>query len=123
MSFQDDLETHLQAVCDRDIDTLEASLSKDSSITLILPNGALRETKEDFIEFHESWFEDQDWSITHEIVSTKESTSSAHAIVQSMFKDKDEDGKDYEVNMLISFMFVREDGLWKMGHCQNTVVK
>ena len=91
MSFQEVLNQLLKAIEKKNFKQLEACLPPEGPIAAIMCDGTVLEDVEDYLEFHKEWFEDGEWSITHDIVFTEETTEMSYAVVENEYFDKDDD--------------------------------
>ncbi|MGC1469174.1 MAG: nuclear transport factor 2 family protein [Sphingorhabdus sp.] len=118
-----DVETafaaHAKAVASRDIAALASTLTRDEGLILILPNGKLTKTRNEYLEFHRAFFAEPSWSIAFEPISKLEGKDFAVITTKSRYRDVD-DGKPFESSNWVTFGFKRENGCWKLVHDQNT---
>lgn len=119
MTFKETLELHLEAVRNRDIDTLITTLPKEGEETiLILPNGSMDRSRDSFVEGHIEWFSDKSWRQDIEILNIIESKEMGLATVKY----------DYVVDekvlstALLTLVFKLVDNNWVLVHDQNTPI-
>lgn len=122
MNFKDTLKLHLDAMKTKNFDQFMSTVKVDD-VTLIMPNGTLITEKEEFVELHKDWFEDQDWAIEYELLSTEESVDIAYALLNINYKDCDADGNKIEMNYYLNLIFRKQNEKWLLIHDQNTVYK
>ena len=122
MTFIETLHTHLQAIQQRNIDTFLATLTKDESLSVILPNGTLFETRTAFVEFTRQWFADPDWQMTVELLRTVETAEMGLALLSVVYADLDPKGEPYELRYYLTLVFAQQEGVWRLVHDQNTLL-
>jgi uncharacterized protein (TIGR02246 family) len=122
-SFRAGVEVHLAAVAARDLNALIPTLSRGNDLTMIAPNGAKFDTRQQFIDFHRQWFAAKDdGKITTDIVRLVESPALGHALIKSHYQFTDASGKPQASDSWLALTFALEDGSWRLVFDQNTLI-
>lgn len=120
MEFKRTAENFLKSINDKDFKSLREFLPKSGPIVGIMCDGSILDTVEEYIEFHEEWFEDTQWSISHDIVFLEESSEMAYAVAESDYFDKDEDGEPYSMSLITTCIMRLVEGQWVVTLFQQT---
>lgn len=112
-TFIQALTTHLDAVSQRDLPTLEATLSPKGDMHLILPQSKMTSTVKGFMDYHRAWFEGGgEWTLDNKIVYTNVGEDLGFAVVEAVYKEPERDGKPYFNRMNVSYSLKKMDGKW-----------
>jgi len=106
------LEKHLTAVSQRDLSTLESTLSPTGEMYLILPQTPTTTTAEEFLESQGMWFQDTVWTFETKILNTIVEDNLGIAIVDAMYREPERNGVPYFNHMNISYTLRKENGNW-----------
>lgn len=106
------MQKHLDAVSNRDLKTLESTLSPDGNMQLILPGTEIIEGKSGFMDYHREWFKAPDWTIDSKILNSQVGGTLAMIIVESIYREPERDGKPYFNRMTISYDLKKIDENW-----------
>ena len=119
-SFEETLKVHLQAVEDRDFDTLLSTLPEEGGETvLILPRGSIDKSRDNFVSGHKDWFADKSWKQKFEIINTITTAEMAVATVKYVYTE----GTGEVWNALLGLVFQKIDDRWVLVHDQNTRIQ
>lgn len=110
--FHATLRKHTKAIADRDIETLKTLMSPEGVMHLIRPNTEVVYSTDNYIKYHESWFQDPNWSIKFTITDSEVGEELGMAITEVMYSVPERDGKPYWNKMTISFVMKKIDGAW-----------
>lgn len=116
MSFLEALEEHLEAISERDIDRFAATLAGDD-VRFVGGDGRIIEGRENVIAAHRDWFMNDGWRFDPEILWTREERDAAWALTRVRYS---ENGNARM--FLLLFLFVDEDGNWRVVYDQNTPI-
>lgn len=119
--FVQTLQKHLDAVANRDLDALLATVSQKPGLTLVMPNGKIIAGFVAYRDFHQTWFADPDWTFSPKVESTLLTPELCHAAIAVEYKDLDREGNPYEQKLYLSLLFRLEQGHWLLVHDQNTL--
>lgn len=108
-AFLNRLNLHLNAISSKNLESLKETLSPDGDMILILPQSEPTFAAKDFLDMHETWFQDSTWTFETKILKHEIAGNLGIAIVDVMYKEPDRNGKPYFNHMIISY------GLRKMG--------
>jgi uncharacterized protein (TIGR02246 family) len=122
LTFSQTLEKHLKAIQKRDLSALVETLPPDR-LTLIMADGRLVDSTQEFIELHRDWFRSQTWTIAIEPVNVTESADLAVATLHLDYRDRSPDGQATRQTSYLTLVFARRDGQWVMIQDQNTPIK
>ncbi len=111
-AFKTALKIHLDAISARDLETLEATLSPQGDMHLILPQINITTTAKEFMDFHRDWFEIPGWTMENKIVHTNVGQTMGIGIVEALYKEEERDGKPYFNRMHVSYSMKKIDGIW-----------
>jgi len=120
-AFRRTLDTHLDAIKARNLEALIPTLTQGRDLTLIAPDGAKLDTRQQFIDLHRAWFADPDagrWD--GEVVRTVESDTQAVALERYRYGARG--AKDVSVSWL-TLTFAREGDRWGLVFDQNTRIR
>lgn len=120
MKFEETLEYHLSALTSRNLDAFLSTVCKDN-ITLIMPNGMILKTYEQFKQFHKDWFMDMDWKMTYTVMNINITSEMASALLSVKYSDLDQDGNVYKMTYYLNLIFECFDGRWLLIVDQNTL--
>jgi len=113
IEFNTSLEKHLNSVSNKDMETLKTTLLEPNELMiLILPNGSLTTTSKEFLAIHEDWFKDTTWTIDFVITYSNNSNNFGIALVESIYKEPDRNGKPYFNKMLITYVMKKVNNKW-----------
>lgn len=118
--FDETLEAHIAAVEGRDMDGFLATISDDTILPVIFPDGSVEMDRAKIIEFHKTWFADPNWRMKIEVVEKSHYRDYAIALTKTSYRDTP-DGEDRYA--ILSLMFAVEDGEWKLIYDQNTRIQ
>ncbi len=111
--FHNTLRKHLKATADKDIETLKTLMAPDGFMHLMRPATPVVYTTDLYIIYHESWFQDPDWSIETTITDSDVGTDMGMALVALKYMEPENDGKPYWNEMLVSYTLKKyDDGAW-----------
>jgi ketosteroid isomerase-like protein len=116
MSFLEALEEHLDAIRMRDIDRFDATLAKDD-VRFVGGDGRIIEGRENAVAAHRDWFMDDRWTFDPEILWTREEAGAAWALTRVTYRERES-----ERQFLLLFLFVQEQGEWRLVYDQNTPI-
>lgn len=80
-------------------------------------DGRVIEGRDNIVAAHRDWFMNDRWTFEPEILWTREQTDAGWALTLVHYKENGK-GRDF----LSLFIFVDEDGAWKLVYDQNTPV-
>lgn len=122
-SLQATLDAHLAAINARDLDALLATVTTGDELTLILPNGKVLETREEYRRLHVEWFAEDGWRMQFEPVQLRELGDVGVALVKYRSQERQADGTHLtRREALLSLVFARQNGEWRLVYDQNTVI-
>ncbi|KRD75808.1 SgcJ/EcaC family oxidoreductase [Lysobacter sp. Root983] len=117
------LDAHLTAINARDLDGLLATVTRGDKLTLILPNGQVLETREQFRQLHVDWFAEQDWRMRFQTYSVRELGDVGVALVKYESQTRQPDGAYLtRREAWLSLVFAKESDGWRLVYDQNTVI-
>jgi uncharacterized protein (TIGR02246 family) len=116
MSVLEALEEHLEAITERDIDRFAATLAADD-VHFAGGDGRIVEGRENIVAAHRDWFMDDTWRFEPEILWTREESGAAWALTRVQYSEN-----GTERQFLLLFLFVNEDGSWRLVYDQNTPI-
>lgn len=106
------MKTHLDAVSQRDYQTLRSTLSPKGDMQLILPQSEIIQGVDGFLNYHAEWFEATNWTFETDILSTKVGDRLGMAIVEVRYDEPERDGVPYFNRMAVSYVLEYIDGEW-----------
>jgi len=111
--FTELMQKHLNAVTNKDLETLKGTLPPDGKMQLILPASEITHTVAEFKDYHKKWFAiDNGWTFETKILNTEVGTNQGMAIVETMYREPERDGKPYFNRMSISYDLKKINGQW-----------
>lgn len=104
-AFVSKMQQHLNAVSNKDLATLESTLSPDGNMQLILPGAEITHTAKEFVDYHRTWFQDTTttWSFETKILNTEIGDDIGMAITEIVYREPERDGKPYFNRMIVSY--------------------
>lgn len=121
-TFDAALTTHLRAIEKRDWAGFDSTLTESDTLTFVLANGKFSKTRADFKKATKNWLADSDWSWSYQVLSASSNASTGVAVLDVHYTDKNEAGIEYKLHYLLSLVFSKERGGWRLVHDQNTLV-
>ncbi|WP_273567628.1 YybH family protein [Maribacter halichondriae] len=110
--FLDVMQTHLDAVTNRDLEILRSTLSPKGNMQLILPSEEIIDKVEGFMDYHKEWFAQTDWTFETKILNTAVGETMGMAITEVVYREPERDGKPYFNRMIISYDLQKIEGRW-----------
>lgn len=122
MTFRDALDKHLQAIHQRNLPALIDTLPFDR-ITLVMADGRLVQTVQEFIQLHHAWFKQPTWTLATRIVNLEEGDDLGVATIHLEYCDVRSDGSPLCESSYLTLVFARQRQRWVMILDQNTPIK
>ncbi len=110
--FESTVLKHLNAVSNKDINTLKSTMSPKGNMQLILPSTEIIESVDGFVKYHEDWFKIPNWTFETKLLNTKIGNELGMAIVEIVYREPERDGKPYFNRMIVSYDLEKIDGNW-----------
>ncbi len=112
LKFTQTLQNHLDAVSNKDLKSLQSTLSPDGAMILILPGSETTTTVTEFMDYHKEWFAVPDWTFETEILYTDIGDHFGMAITEIVYREPNRDGVPYFNRMTVSYDLKKIDGNW-----------
>ena len=122
MTFRETLDKHLGAIHGRDLKALAETLP-DDRLVLIMSNGRLVETRQEFLDLHRGWFESDTWRLEARPVSVRETADMGAAVLHLDYRDTLPGGEPLHETSYLTLVFVRQGDRWVMALDQNTPIR
>ena len=106
------MQQHLDAVTNRDMETLQRTLSPNGNMQLILPDSEIMYSVDEFLNYHREWFQDSTWTFETNILNTAVGDPIGMAVVEVVYKEPSRAGKPYYNRMIVSYDLEKIDGKW-----------
>ena len=106
------MQRHLDAVSNRDLETLQATLSPQGKMQLILPDTEIMNSADEFMAYHREWFQDTTWTFDAKILNTETGDRLGMAITEIVYREPDRNGKPYYNRMIVSYDLEKTNGQW-----------
>jgi len=110
--FVELMEKHLRAVSEKDLETLALTMHPTGKMQLILPSQEITVSVDSFLSFHQEWFKDAVWTFDTEILNTQIGDQLGMAVVESVYREPERNGKPYFNRMIISYLLEKTDDKW-----------
>jgi ketosteroid isomerase-like protein len=112
IALREVLQKHLNAVSERNLDTLRATLAPNGQMHLILPSTEIIDGVDGFMNYHEEWFAVPDWTFTANILNSETGPEIGMALVEVMYREPERNGKPYFNRMIVSYDLKKIDNKW-----------
>jgi len=110
--FIETLQKHLDAVSNKDLESLKETMHPNGKMQLILPSAEIMYTFEDFIMYHEDWFSMPNWSFETKIISSNVGEKLGVATTEIIYREPERDGKPYFNRMNVSYVLEKTNNSW-----------
>lgn len=115
------IESFCKSIEKKDLAGIEALTLTDEPIAVVLTDGYVIDNSSELFEFFESWFEESDWSITHELLFLEETDEMAMGLMSAEYFSK-EDGEAISGEFMMTVALRKIDGKWKLVHYQQNQI-
>ncbi|MFL0353443.1 nuclear transport factor 2 family protein [Xanthomarina sp. GH4-25] len=110
--FINTIETHLNAVTNRDLETLKRTMSPKGNMQLILPGTEIINTVDGFMDYHKEWFSDDSWTFETKILNTEIGETMGMVITEIIYREPERNGGPYFNRMIVSYDLKKIEGEW-----------
>ena len=111
-AFTATMEKHLAAISTKNLDSLASTMSPEGDMQLMLGGMETIVSVDSFMSFHETWFREPNWTFDTEILNIEVGERVGMAIVESMYREPERDGKPYFNRMTISYVLRKINNKW-----------
>jgi len=104
----------LTSVVNKDLKTMESTLTPNGNMQLILPGSEITNTNTDFMKYHEGWFSDTTtvWTFETEILNSKAGMTQGMSVVEIVYREPERNGEPYFNRMIVSYDLEKVDEKW-----------
>lgn len=106
------MQTHLDAVSNRDLVRLQETMSPNGNMLLIVPGSEIIDSVDGFMDYHKEWFAMPDWTFETKILNTEVGEDLGMAITEIVYREPERDGVPYFNRMIVSYVLQKIDGKW-----------
>ncbi len=110
--FKSVLLKHLNAIENRDLIALKATMSPNGNMELIQPSAEIVYTVDGFMEFHQKWFKIPDWTASTKILSTDIGDRIGVATTELLYKEPERNGKPYFNRLIVTYTLEKTKNTW-----------
>ncbi|WP_291870996.1 nuclear transport factor 2 family protein [Maribacter sp.] len=103
---------HLNAVRNRDSNTLKSTMSPKGNMELIQPSSEIVYSVDGFMKFHQEWFEVPNWTINTKILSTNIGDRFGVATTEFLYEEPERNGKPYFNRLIVTYALEKIDNNW-----------
>jgi uncharacterized protein (TIGR02246 family) len=121
-SFREALGRHLLAIEEKDIDALADTVAPDG-VLLVMSDGKLVRSTEEFLEAHRSWFAMKHWRLEVKPVQIYESSELGVALLHLEYRETAPGKPPVRQESMLTLVFRNRGGKWVMYQDQNTPLK
>lgn len=118
--FEPLLQQHLAAIQAHDLKAYAATITRNTALYLVLPDGKLIPTRFGVIDYTRQWFADTSWRMRFERLRTLLEHDSAVVFFHILYDANGSDGKPTHTEGFLTLTFHREPQGWALIHEQNT---
>lgn len=112
-AFIEVMQKHLNAVSNRDLETLESTLAPTGEMQLILPETEIISTVDGFMDYHRQWFNDTTaWKFETQVLNYKTGDKLGMAVTEVVYSEPERDGKPYFNRMIVTYALEKIEGEW-----------
>jgi ketosteroid isomerase-like protein len=106
------LKKHLDAVSNRDLESLKSTMSPNGEMQLLLPGSEIIYNVDGFMDYHEEWFQDTVWTFETKIVNTEIGRDLGLGVTEIIYREPERDGEPYFNRMTVSYVLKKIEGSW-----------
>jgi len=110
--FTQVMQKHLDAVTNRDLNSLKETMSPNGEMQLILPGSEIIDGVSGFMDYHKEWFTEPDWTFETKILNTEIGENLGMAITQIVYREPLRKPEPYFNRMIVSYDLKKIDGKW-----------
>ncbi len=110
--FVETLQKHLDAVSNKDLETLTSTMAPTGKMQLILPQEEIMYKAENFLKYHEDWFQDTTWEFETEVLDYDIDERLGTATTQIIYREPEREGKPYFNRMIVTYVLEKIEGKW-----------
>jgi uncharacterized protein (TIGR02246 family) len=121
-AFREALGRHLLAIEERNLDALAATVAPDG-LLLIMSDGRLSRTTQEFLDAHRAWFAMKNWRLEVKPVHIFESAELGVALLHLEYREHPPGKPPTRQLSLLTLAFQNRNGKWLMVLDQNTPVQ
>ena len=114
LSFRDTLAQHLQAIRDRDLDALAATVAPDD-LVLVTAEGRLKRSAREFLDAHRDWFAMKGWTLEASVETIQETPAMGVAVLRLLYSEP-----GVSQASLLTLIFEKRGDRWLLVLDQNT---
>ncbi|WP_117879819.1 nuclear transport factor 2 family protein [Aureibaculum luteum] len=103
---------HLNAVQNKDLNTLKSTMSPKGNMELIQPSSEIVYAVDGFMKFHQEWFKVPNWTINTKILSTDIGDKFGVATTEFLYKEPERNGKPYFNRLIVTYALEKIDNNW-----------
>ncbi|QIE60668.1 nuclear transport factor 2 family protein [Rasiella rasia] len=111
-AFLNVMQKHLDAVSNRDLETLKSTMAPNGKMQLILPQSEIFEGVDSFMDYHRAWFKDSLWTFETRILNTEVDQNLGMAITEVVYREPERNGEPYFNRMIVSYTLEKIDDHW-----------
>jgi uncharacterized protein (TIGR02246 family) len=120
--FREALGRHLLAIEEKDIEALAETIAPDG-VLLVMSDGRLVRSTEEFLEAHRGWFAMKHWRLEVKPVHLYESGELGVALLHLEYRETPPGKPPVRQESLLTLVFQNRGGRWLMFQDQNTPIK
>lgn len=106
------MQAHLDAITNKDLVALEKTLSPEGKMQLILSDTEIIKQVSGFMDYHKEWFKMEGWTMESKILNYELGRDISMVIVESLYKEKERNGKPYFNRLTVSYVLQRTGSNW-----------
>lgn len=121
-AFREALGRHLLAIEEKDLDALAETVAPDG-VLLIMSDGRLVRTTEEFLDAHRGWFAMKHWRLEVKPVQIYETPHLGVAVLHLDYREMSPGQPATRQASMLTLVFQNRGGKWLMVQDQNTPIK
>lgn len=111
--LEETYQRYVRALQSRDIDALFGTLSA-TGVDFVTSRGQLLTSLDEYRAYHGEWFKSDDWTIDFQVEKREERGDCAYILTVWTYREQPKEGPLYTSRGVTTFLFVRENGAWKL---------
>lgn len=106
-------EGYLKAVKAHNYEAVTSYFTKTNSLPFVSGKGEFNSNFNEHLKGQKAWLNDKSWTYESELKSIQEFESSG-VIIESIVLHYSKNNEKWNYNVMATYVFVKEDGMWRM---------